>query len=186
MADLRFDARWCMLRARTSEPRTDANGSSLRPGPPGGPPLLKNPTSNLATNGGSQHPAKRKQGGHSPNLADEVEWLLPTPAAIDKIKRSPNQHHGNEAAALSSAAQLSHPSGAECMRTRRGRNGPGEWRCAATGHPRPADPRPNLAALPPPHTALTCAFYTKSPASPSPVFSGTSTPHTFTPRGIDV
>jgi hypothetical protein len=40
--------------------------------------LLKTPNANLATNGGSQHPDKRKAGGHGPTLADEVEWLLPT------------------------------------------------------------------------------------------------------------
>lgn len=44
-------------------------------------PLLKTPTAQLATNGGSQHPDKRKAGGHGPTLADEVEWLLPTPTA---------------------------------------------------------------------------------------------------------
>jgi hypothetical protein len=56
--------------------RTGGNGSlSL--------PLLKTPTSNLATNGGSQHPTKRKGGGHGPSLQDEVEHLLPTPRARD-------------------------------------------------------------------------------------------------------
>nr|WP_237502988.1 hypothetical protein [Streptomyces sp. SID8374] len=45
--------------------------------------MLKTPTANLAINGGSQHPAKRKAGGHGPTLADEVEHLLPTPAAAD-------------------------------------------------------------------------------------------------------
>jgi len=43
--------------------------------------LLKTPTSQLAVNGGSQHPDKRKEGGHGPTLADEVEHLLPTPVA---------------------------------------------------------------------------------------------------------
>ena len=43
--------------------------------------LLKTPTSNLGTNGGSQHPDKRKGGGHGPTLADEIEHLLPTPRA---------------------------------------------------------------------------------------------------------
>ena len=42
-------------------------------------PVLKTPTSQLAVNGGSQHPDKRKAGGHGPTLADEVEHLLPTP-----------------------------------------------------------------------------------------------------------
>lgn len=41
--------------------------------------LLKTPNANLATNGGSQHPDKRKEGRHGPTLADEVEHLLPTP-----------------------------------------------------------------------------------------------------------
>jgi hypothetical protein len=42
-------------------------------------PLFKTPTSQLAVNGGSQHPDKRRAGGHGPTLADEVEHLLPTP-----------------------------------------------------------------------------------------------------------
>jgi hypothetical protein len=45
--------------------------------------LLRTPTAQLAENGGSQHPAKRKAGGHGPTLADEVEHLLPTPNATD-------------------------------------------------------------------------------------------------------
>lgn len=45
--------------------------------------LLKTPTAQLAINGGSQHPEKRKAGGHGPTLADEVEHLLPTPAAMN-------------------------------------------------------------------------------------------------------
>ena len=43
--------------------------------------VLKTPTSQLAVNGGSQHPDKRRAGGHGPTLADEVEHLLPTPRA---------------------------------------------------------------------------------------------------------
>ncbi|WP_432063503.1 hypothetical protein [Streptomyces sp. S1] len=65
---------------------------------------MKTPTSNIGKNGGSQHPAKRKSGGHGPNLADEVEWLLPTPKASDGIKGSPNQRHGNGDMTLPSAA----------------------------------------------------------------------------------
>jgi len=55
-------------------------------------PTLKTPTANLATNGGSQHPEKRKAGGHGPTLADEVEHLLPTPLSRDwkDGKASPN------------------------------------------------------------------------------------------------
>lgn len=45
------------------------------------PGLLKTPTAQLAVNGGSQHPDKRKAGGHGPTLADQVEHLLlPTPS----------------------------------------------------------------------------------------------------------
>jgi len=46
--------------------------------------LLKTPTSQLAVNGGSQHPAKRRAGGHGPTLADEVEFLLSTGANTDQ------------------------------------------------------------------------------------------------------
>ncbi|WTL37461.1 hypothetical protein OG244_03865 [Streptomyces brevispora] len=86
----------------TSGPRTAASGPSSPPGPPN--TLFKTPTSNIGKNGGSQHPAKRKSGGHGPNLADEVEWLLPTPKASDGIKGSPNQRHGNGDMTLPSAA----------------------------------------------------------------------------------
>lgn len=57
---------------------TSVSGSSSSRGP-----LLKTPTSQLAVNGGSQHPDKRRSGGHGPTLADEVEHLLPTPMASD-------------------------------------------------------------------------------------------------------
>ncbi|WP_228388917.1 hypothetical protein [Streptomyces jumonjinensis] len=36
-------------------------------------------------------------------MADEVEWLLPTPKASDGIKGSPNQRHGNGDLTLPSA-----------------------------------------------------------------------------------
>ncbi len=45
--------------------------------------LLKTPTSQLAVNGGSQHPDKRKEGCHGPTLADEIEHLLPTIVVTD-------------------------------------------------------------------------------------------------------
>lgn len=54
----------------TWEPPTDGSGSSSSPG------LPRTPTAQLAVNGGSQHPDKRKAGGHGPTLADEVEHLL--------------------------------------------------------------------------------------------------------------
>jgi hypothetical protein len=38
--------------------------------------LLLTPTANLGSNGGSQHPDKRRAGGHGPTLADQVEWEL--------------------------------------------------------------------------------------------------------------
>lgn len=53
--------------------------------------LLKTPTAQLAVNGGSQHPDKRREGGHGPTLADQVEHLLPTPRATDGTKWGPGQ-----------------------------------------------------------------------------------------------
>lgn len=56
--------------------------------------LLKTPTAQLAVNGGSQHPDKRRAGGHGPTLADQVEHeLLPTPTAREKGGR--NARHGD-------------------------------------------------------------------------------------------
>lgn len=72
----------------TWEPHTDASESSSL--------LLKTPTSQLAVNGGSQHPDKRKLGGHGPTLADEIEHLLPTPAAHEPgFTLAPVDKHGN-------------------------------------------------------------------------------------------
>lgn len=51
--------------------------------------VLKTPTSQLAVNGGSQHPDKRRAGGHGPTLADEVEHLLPTPLTSDTKMSGP-------------------------------------------------------------------------------------------------
>lgn len=51
--------------------------------------VFKTPTSNIATRG-SQHPGKRKAGGHGPNLRDEVEYLLPTPRTSDKKGAGPH------------------------------------------------------------------------------------------------
>lgn len=63
------------------------------PGPASPAPhaLFRTPTAQLAVNGGSQHPDKRKAGGHGPTLADEVEHLLPTPRATDGTHGGPNQ-----------------------------------------------------------------------------------------------
>lgn len=57
--------------------------------------LLRTPTAQLAVNGGSQHPDKRRAGGHQPTLADEVEWLLPTPMAADGWENPPAQPGSN-------------------------------------------------------------------------------------------
>ena len=65
--------------------------------------LLRTPTAQLAVNGGSQHPAKRKAGGHGPTLADEVEHLLVPGSAPGESTRplsatgkpfSAGRHHG--------------------------------------------------------------------------------------------
>lgn len=65
-----------------------------QPGGEGATPLtlLRTPTAQLAVNGGSQHPDKRRDGGHGPTLADEVEHLLPTPAAQEP-GGTPEQYH---------------------------------------------------------------------------------------------
>ena len=68
--------------------------------------LLVTPTANLGVNGGSQHPAKRKAGGHGPTLADQVEHLLPTPRATDGTKGGPNQRGSSGDLMLPSAVML--------------------------------------------------------------------------------
>lgn len=59
--------------------------------------LLKTPTQQLGVNGGSQHPDKRKAGGHGPTLADEVEHLLlPTVTTQDAANNGgPSQFKRN-------------------------------------------------------------------------------------------
>jgi hypothetical protein len=71
-----------------------------------GPLLLRTPTAQLAVNGGSQHPDKRKAGGHGPTLADEVEHLLPTPTRQDGTKGGPNQRGSSGDLMLPSAVML--------------------------------------------------------------------------------
>jgi len=66
--------------------------------------LLKTPTSNLGQIGGSQHPDKRRSGGHGPNLSDEVEHLLPTPKASDGTHGGPNSRGSKGDLTLPSAA----------------------------------------------------------------------------------
>ena len=54
---------------------------------------LKTPTAQLAVNGGSQHPDKRRAGGPSVPTLRGSRWshLLPTPRATDGAKGGPNQ-----------------------------------------------------------------------------------------------
>jgi hypothetical protein len=65
-----------------SAPSSSPGPQAVHPELAGGR-LQQTPTSQLAVNGGSQHPDKRKRGGHGPTLADEVEHLLPTPRTSD-------------------------------------------------------------------------------------------------------
>ncbi|WIA99716.1 hypothetical protein [Curtobacterium sp. MCBA15_012] len=58
--------------------------------------LLKTPLSNLGENGGSQHPDKRRAGGHGPTLADEVEHLLPTPTTMGGGGKTRSGDRGGE------------------------------------------------------------------------------------------
>src|SRR5690606_37691370 len=89
-ADAEGDSRWLgngdALRARRHE-----DGRAQNAGHRDTRTLLRTPTAQLAVNGGSQHPDKRRDGGHGPTLADEVEHLLPTPRASDGDKGGPNQ-----------------------------------------------------------------------------------------------
>lgn len=66
--------------------------------PPRAPKLLPTPQANLASGTGSQHPDKRRAGGHSVNLDDVTGWvtntangfqLLPTPKATDGAYGTP-------------------------------------------------------------------------------------------------
>jgi hypothetical protein len=77
----------------SSEKHPNGNGNGMgTPLPIAIMQLLKTPTAQLAVNGGSQHPDKRREGGHGPTLADQVECeLLPTPRATDGTKGGPNQ-----------------------------------------------------------------------------------------------
>ncbi|MER5494235.1 DNA cytosine methyltransferase [Streptomyces sp. NPDC002490] len=102
LADCGFDARWRVLRA------CDV-GAPHRCEPVF---LTAWPHHAAVEDADQQHRHERREpaageaerGGHGPNLADEVEWLLPTPKASDGIKGSPNQRHGNGDLTLSSAA----------------------------------------------------------------------------------
>lgn len=59
---------------------------------PSGGQLLPTPSANVGSNGGSQHPDKRRAGNHQPSIQDVAEHvLLPTPRATDGPKGGPNQ-----------------------------------------------------------------------------------------------
>lgn len=53
--------------------------------------LLPTPAAYDGMKGGSQHPAKRRAGGHQPSVADVVEHLLPTPCASPS-GNTPEEH----------------------------------------------------------------------------------------------
>lgn len=60
------------------------------------PTLLVTPLGHAGSNGGSQHPDKRRAGGHGPTLADQAEHLLaPTPTASDGDRSSLTYGRGN-------------------------------------------------------------------------------------------
>jgi hypothetical protein len=154
----------------TSEHPTTGLASSLPPGPP--KLLFKTPTSNLGRNGGSQHPAKRTSGGHGPNLADEIEWLLPTPKASDGAKGSPNRRHGN--------GDLTLPSAAASLRPTRGGGSicrPGRRPCRQ--HPQPAPTLP-LWSETPTDMAQTAEGGDRTPP-PSPAGRPSPAPHQHPP-----
>lgn len=67
--------------------------------------LLPTPQANIASNGGSQHHDKRRDGGHSVSIQDVAEHLLPTPRASDGTKGGPNQAGSSGDLMLPSAVQ---------------------------------------------------------------------------------
>ena len=68
--------------------------------------LLPTPDAYSADRGGPQHPDKRRAGGHSVTLADQVSALLPTPRSTDGTKGGPNQRGSSGDLMLPSAVQL--------------------------------------------------------------------------------
>lgn len=75
LANLGRDARWCVLRASdigAPHRRERIFLASWRRDA-----AAENTDQLPGFQRGSQHPAKRRDGGHGPNLADEIEWLLP-------------------------------------------------------------------------------------------------------------
>lgn len=69
--------------------------------------LLPTPDAYAGSRGGTQHPDKRRGGGHSVALADVAEHaLLPTPRATDGTKGGPNQRGSSGDLMLPSAVHL--------------------------------------------------------------------------------
>lgn len=143
--------------------------------------LLKTPTAQLAVNGGSQHPDKRRAGGHGPTLADEVEHLLPTPTWADGDRSSATYVRGNPTllgALLPTPGATDGNGGPRevpSRRTRRGKDhgprlrdvapllpstGDGTGFQSPDGKPSPGGPRHRQPALDEPESGLT-------PGSPS-------------------
>lgn len=91
--------------------------------------LLRTPTAQLAVNGGSQHPDKRRDGGHGPTLADEVEHLLPTPNATDG-KGSAGTKGRERAGRPRKAGDANLPEALELLPTPRAADGNGNGRAA--------------------------------------------------------
>lgn len=125
--------------------------------------LLKTPTSQLAVNGGSQHPDRRKAGGHGPTLADEVEHLLPTPRASDGPKGGPNQRGSSGDLMLPSAVMQLMPTPTASDWTGSGGSTPSNvtltdavvrTSLGARTNPRFADGRTSQGELPPPPDSL--------------------------------
>ena len=78
--------------------------------------MLPTPSANVGENGGSQHPDKRREGGHQPTIDDVVEHLLPTPRATDGTKGGPNQRGSAGDLMLPSAvALMPTPSAADAL-----------------------------------------------------------------------
>ena len=85
--------------------RSASPGAALRPGLESIATMLPTPDAYEATRGGSQHPDKRREGGHSPYLASVIEHALPTPRATDGTKGGPGQRGSSGDLMLPSAVQ---------------------------------------------------------------------------------
>ncbi|MCX4677660.1 DNA (cytosine-5-)-methyltransferase [Streptomyces sp. NBC_01433] len=104
-------------------------------------------------NGGSQHPDKRRQGGHGPTLADEVEHLVPGAAHYVETPAERPEAAGDE---LQLAVPFTAPSRGTCD-TRVPAPGEAVWgryaqtiarweRCLDRAAPAAIDDRGRLAA----------------------------------------